>query len=305
VDYPLLFLGGPTGSGKSKLAVRLADHFPSEILNADSRQIYRDLVIGTNQPSVEQIRRVPHHLFGFLDPAVSFSAAEYERKALSIIRSVTSTGKMMIVVGGTGFYMKALLKGVWLVPPRNQDLRKRFQEMEIRQGMGFLHKMLKRLDPPSATKISANDDYRIIRALEIFFQSGRKRSELPQNREERFPALKFYLEPDRAVLYENIRERTEKMFEEGWVEEVVEILKNYPDFENLPAAASIGYREIVLLLMGQFDSETCKQTIIRKTCNYAKRQLTWFRNQDSFIRLPSGKELHKILESVLKWRGDD
>ena len=300
----MLLLGGPTGSGKNQLALRIGECFLCEIINADSRQLYRDLTIGTNQPSPAEILRVPHHLFGFLAPGSTFSSAEYEKLALPLVNDILQRKRLPLVVGGTGFYMKALLRGVWAVPPRNPSIRERLRTLEIKHGKAFLLKFLERVDPAWASRISPNDTYRVIRALEIFLQSGIRPSQLQDQQQERFIALKFYLDPDRKKLLENIKARTHEMFQIGWVEEVKRLLLIYPDFENMPAAGSIGYREIIRYLKGELDMSSCEEMINRKISQYAKRQLTWFRNQDAFARLPEGHELHKITESVLQLRGN-
>lgn len=293
-------IGGPTGSGKSQLALEIALRFRGEIINADSRQIYRDLIIGTNQPSVEEMRLVPHHLFGFLNPAVRFSAPDYERLAAPLVTRIASEGKIPVLVGGTGFYMKALLRGTWSIPSVDEKLRARLKKIERRRGKQFLHRFLKRIDPLSASRIEMNDTYRVIRALEIFFQTGKTRSALQPIMAERFQALKYCLEPERSELQKRIKERTEVMFQNGWIEEVKGLLQRYPDFDKMPAANSLGYFEIIRFLNGETDLEACRSKIVQKTTQYAKRQLTWFRNQDQFIRLNSLQELHKMLDSVLQ-----
>ena len=304
LNRPLLVIAGPTGSGKNRIALEIARDHPCEIVNADSRQIYRDLVIGTNQPTKEQMRMASHHLYGFLEPAESFSGADYERLATPVIDLILSRRRLPLVVGGTGFYMKALLHGVWPVGPKNEELRTRFRRIEHQRGRLFLHRMLQRLDPHSASKIASNDVYRVIRSLEILAQTGIRRSELPSENQEKFQAWKFYLDLDRQAIHKNIRERTQKMFQDGWVEEVKQLLQRYPEFEYLPAAAALGYREIVRYLKGEMDLESCKERIILRTNQYAKRQLTWFRNQDGFQPFPSLEQVGKIIQSVLQWEGD-
>lgn len=297
-------IGGPTGSGKNRLAMELALRFSGEIVNADSRQIYRGLVIGTNYPSQEEMNSVPHHLYGFLHPALRFSAAEYERAAASVIEGILRSQKLPVVVGGTGFYMKALLKGTWEVPGRDPVLRGRLESLTTRRGKEFAHRLLARLDPDSANQIPINDTYRVIRALEILLRTGKKRSQLVVNRTERFKAARFYLDVGRDLLNEVILGRTEQMFQNGWVEEVQGLLQEYPGFEGMPAGASLGYQEIIQFIRGECSLSECKEWVVRKTMQYAKRQLTWFRNQDQFVRLNSQQGLHKIIDSVLQLQSD-
>src|SRR5262249_33426839 len=153
-----------------------------------SRQIYRDLIIGTNQPTAEEQRLVPHHLFGFLAPQEQFSAAQYEKKATAVFREIQSRGNLPILVGGTGFYLKAFLKGTWPIPQRDPALKNRIEKIESRHSKHFLHRMLIRIDPSAAATIAPNDRYRVKRALEIFFQTGTKLTDHRQNRPDRFQA---------------------------------------------------------------------------------------------------------------------
>lgn len=297
----IVVIGGPTASGKNELALKIAGQFSSELINADSRQIYRELHVGTVQPSEAEKEAVPHHLYGFLPVDQSFTAADYQEQASKVILEVLQRGNLPIIVGGTGFYIKALLKGVWPVPPRDTELRKRFRRMESRKGREFLHRLLRRVDPASADAISINDTYRMIRALEIYFQSGKKRSELASENKDRWEALKFFIDIPREELRDRIRERTERMFQNGWLEEVRALLQRYPNFETMPAAASLGYRQIIHHLRGEMSLDECKEQVIRKTMQYAKRQTTWFRNQDSFVRVAGARELYKISD-VLELR---
>ena len=304
MNRPILLIGGPTGVGKNQLAKELALRFSGEIINADSRQIYRELTIGTNQPSSQDKSSVPHHLYDFLEPSARFSAADYERFAGQVIDEILSRRKLPIVVGGTGFYMKALLKGVWATPPKDADLSQRLKAALKRRGNLFMHRMLKRLDPESASQIAVNDQYRVIRALEIYFHTGRTKSEWNVPRKEQFNAGKFFLDQERGILNETIQKRTQQMFEKGWVDEVKILLQKYPDFEQMPAAASLGYPEILRHIRGELGRKDCEELIFLKTKQYAKRQLTWFRNQDRFLRLNSQDGLYKMIESVLQLRGD-
>jgi len=297
----ILFIGGPTASGKSLLALQIARETSCEIINADSRQIYRNLSIGTSQPDSDAIQEIPHHLYAFLEPSEEFTAADFERKASEVISQIIGRGNLPIVVGGTGFYMKALLHGVWPVGPRNEKLRKRLRAIHERHGIFFFHKMLMRLDPDSAANIAPQDTYRMIRALEILFQSGIPRSQLDRIQEERYNALKYFMDPGREKLHQNIEQRTNAMLAGGWIEEVKQLTAQYPGFENMPAAKSLGYFEILQHLNGQLNFEQCKEIINLRTKQYAKRQRTWFRNQDHFEPLSSEEPLYKMIEFVLQW----
>jgi tRNA dimethylallyltransferase len=299
LSFPVIIIGGPTGSGKNRVALEIAKKYPVEIVNADSRQIYKELIIGTNQPTAQEEQSVAHHLFGFLPPEESFTVANYERLAFPITKEIQSRGKIPIVVGGTGFYIKALLRGIWLVPEKNPELRQRLHEIERKKGKSHLHQILERIDPEAAKKISVQDVYRISRALEIFFQSGRKVSTL-QPKDERFETKRFFLDLSADELREKIHVRTDKLIENGWIDEVRGLLERYPDFGYMPAAAALGYREVIDHLRGKISLDECKKRINRKTWQYARRQRTWFRNQDQFTSIGSSSELQKMVDSVLQ-----
>jgi tRNA dimethylallyltransferase len=297
----ILFIGGPTASGKSYLALQIARDTSGEIINADSRQIYRNLSIGTSQPDTDAVHEIPHHLYAFVEPSQEFTAADFEQKASEVISQIIARGNLPIVVGGTGFYMKALLRGVWPVGPRNEELRKRLRTIHDRHGAFFFHKMLMRLDPESAANIAPRDSYRMIRALEILFQNGIQRSQLQKIQEERYNAQKYFIDPGREKLHQNIEQRTNAMLAGGWIEEVKQLIAQYPGFENMPASKSLGYSEILQHLNGKLNFEQCKEIINLRTKQYAKRQRTWFRNQDHFEPLSSEEPLYKMIEFVLQW----
>ena len=299
MNFPVLILGGPTGSGKSQAALEIASRYPAEIVNADSRQIYRDLVIGTNQPSDLEKQTAPHHLFAFLSPDQSFSVANYERVAYPTLQEILGRSKLPLITGGTGFYIKAILRGTWDVPAKDPELRNRIKKIETLKGKEHLHKVLQRVDPESSRTVPAADSYRVQRALEIYFQTGKKRSDIPQPK-ERFSAIKLFLDLPSEELKQKIQKRTELLFEKGWIDEVRKLLDRYPGFESMPASASLGYREIILFLQGKISIEGCKDEIFRNTWQYARRQRTWFRNQDGFLSVESSEKLQKIVDSVLQ-----
>ncbi len=176
----------------------------------------------------------------------------------------------------------------------------RLKRVESRRGRSFLYRMLQRLDSEAASRIALNDSYRVIRSLEIRMQTGKTISELQLAMPDRFHAVRFFVHPAREELQQNIRLRIDEMFAMGWTEEVERLLSKYENFLEMPAAAAIGYREIAALLEGKIDFESCKETIFRRTCRYAKLQNTWFRNQDAFLPVSGVRDLHKIVESVLQ-----
>lgn len=304
LNSSILFIGGPTGSGKNELALELAARFSGEIVNADSRQIYTDLIVGTNQPGNSEKATVPHHLYNFLHPAERFSAADYERRSMQLISEIRQRGNLALIVGGTGFYMRALLRGIWDVPQSDPGWTVRLRSMVERRGKVFAHRMLSRLDPKSAQQIPSNDSYRVLRALEIYFRTGQKRSLYAVPQKERFETARFYLDMDRPMLEEAIVKRIKQMFQRGWVTEVRSLMEKYPGFEGMPAARSLGYPEMIRHLRGELSLVEAEEIIVRNTLKYGKRQRTWFRNQDRFVRLNPQEGLHKNVESVLQLRRD-
>jgi tRNA dimethylallyltransferase len=296
----ILILGGPTCSGKSAVALRIAREFSAEIINGDSRQIYRGMSIGTNQPSKNEQREIPHHLFGFLEPSRNFSATEYENMAVPVIEEVNSRSKLALIVGGSGFYLKSLLKGAWMIPAADPKLRNRLRKIEKDRGKEYLHRLLQRVDPKSAAEVNPADAYRVGRSLEIYFQTGQKRSAFRTQRPDRFEALKYTIGPPMTKLRADIAARTDGMLAAGWLDETRELITKYPDFWTFPAAASLGYPEIRRHLAGELDLAECSAAITLKTSQYAKRQLTWFRNQDAFSLAESSEGVYKMIKSVLE-----
>lgn len=279
-------LAGPTGSGKSAAALGLARRFPAEIVNCDSVQIYRYLDIGTAKLLPAQREGVPHHLLDELSPDQHFTAGDFARRARPVLRSIVSSGRLPIVVGGTGFYLRALLEGLAPGPGRHEPVRARLAAREARRR-GSLHRILRRLDPTAAQRIHANDTKKLIRALEVHLLTRRPLSELFSEGRERlqgFRPLKVFLDPPRQELYRRLDLRAAWMFEAGLVEEVRGILERGfpPDCKPLE---SLGYRQALQVLRGEIDvAEGIRLTQI-ETRRYAKRQLTWFRREQSAVRI--------------------
>ncbi|MDO8643589.1 MAG: tRNA (adenosine(37)-N6)-dimethylallyltransferase MiaA [bacterium] len=269
---PIILICGPTASGKTKKALELAQNTNAEIISADSGQIYKELDIGTDKPTKEERNQVPHHLVDILNPNETFSAALFAEKAGQAIEEIRSHQKNVLIVGGTGLYIQALLEGLFQGPPRNEELR---QELEKKETP-LLYEELLKVDPEGMRH--KGNRQRIIRALEVFELTGEPISRLQkEQRKEKFPypIQKIGLTLEREALYERINQRVQKMFETGWVQEVEEIIKKWGD--SIPALNLIGYREISEHLKGKRDLDKTVQLVQQKTRNYAKRQLTWFR----------------------------
>lgn len=273
---PILFaLAGATGIGKSELSLRLAEHYGAEIIGVDSRQVYRGFTIGTAQPSASDMARVRHHLVDFLEPERKYSVGEFCRDVKNILQG--NPERNYILVGGTGLYMQTLMLGLPQIPAVPESAREELEKIAQAEGTGSLYKMALDADPELARSVEPNNVQRLIRILEVYRATGRKLSDWQKEREGGIGKLPvFWLQRERDVLYKRIDSRVDKMIKDGWVEEVRELSKTVP--LDAPAWQSLGYRE---LLAAQTDAEMAQviEEVKKKTRNYAKRQLTWFRGQ--------------------------
>jgi tRNA dimethylallyltransferase len=272
---------GPTASGKSALAVSLAKAFDGAIVSCDALQVYRCLDIGTGKIPVEERGGVPHHLLDVVDPDEEFTAADYIRTSAPIVMGLDSQGILPIVVGGTGLYLRALMLGLFEGPGRRPELRARISAVAERHGADFVHRMLARLDPDSADRIHPNDRVRMIRALEVIFSSHTTMSEMMSRRRsplEGYRFLLYGLAPPREQLISKIERRVNKMFRDGFVDEVRYLLENYGS--EVPAFKAIGYKELARYFSGELSLSEAEQQTVRATVQYAKRQMTWFRRED-------------------------
>jgi tRNA dimethylallyltransferase len=280
----LVVVLGPTGSGKTALSLSLAEHFHGEIVNCDSVAMYRESEIGTAKPSVADRARVPHHLFDFIDPTGYITAGEYARRARDVLRDVNSRGKLPVVVGGTGLYLRALLEGLFPGPQRSEELRERLRQRAAEKGSSYLHRIIERLDPAAAASIHANDAPKLIRAIEVCLASRQRMTELWRQRRQPlqgFHILRLGLDPDRNALYARINQRAEKMFASGLVGETVQLMKKYGD--SARPLTSLGYKQAVQLLRGEIDQKGALQAAQQAHRNYAKRQMTWFRREPEVV----------------------
>ncbi|HZT33533.1 MAG TPA: tRNA (adenosine(37)-N6)-dimethylallyltransferase MiaA [Bryobacteraceae bacterium] len=277
---PLIVILGPTGAGKSELALGVAEAFRGEVINCDSLQTYRYFDIGTAKLRPEERRGIPHHLIDILDPDQVFSAGDYTRAARQTLAELAKAGRLPVIVGGTGFYLRALVDGLFRGPSRDEALRARLAAKEQRRA-GTLHRLLRRLDSETATRIHARDVPKLIRALEICVLARRPASELFQSGRDAlvgYRALKLGLWPDRDALYQRLDRRSEQMFATGLVDEVRQILaRGFPP-ESKPFE-SHGYRQALQLLRGELNLKDAIFYAQRNTRRYAKRQMTWFRRE--------------------------
>jgi tRNA dimethylallyltransferase len=281
VAPPLIAIVGPTASGKSALALRLARARGGEIVSCDSLQVFRGLDIGSAKATADEQRQVRHHLIDIVDPDELFSAAEYAQRARAALADVTDRGQLPIVAGGTGLYLKALLEGLFAGPARDDARRRRLERMADRFGDERVHRLLRRLDPDAAARIQPRDRVRIVRALEVYWATGR-----PITAQQRAgaEALAGYctfllgLAPDRDALRRVVERRTHEMFERGLLDEVRGLLARGFGPELRPLQA-IGYREAVAVVRGEMTAEDAERAIVTATMRFAKRQMTWFRHQ--------------------------
>lgn len=272
-------LVGPTGSGKTALSITLAERFGGEIVNCDSVAVYREFYIGTAKPSPEERDRAPHHLLDILDPNDYMTAGDYSRRAREVLNDIKQRGRLPIVVGGTGLYLRALLDGLFAGPERSDELRERLRQREKQKGAGYLHRLLKRLDPDAAVRIHENDSPKVIRALEVCISAREPMSELwKQGRDPLtgFRILRIGLTPERNALYTRINERCRRMFDQGLVDETRTLMARYP---KAWALSSLGYKQASQYLRGEIDLKLALWAAQQSHRNYAKRQLTWFRRE--------------------------
>ena len=290
--------------GKTQVSLKLADILKGEIISFDSRQIYQFMDIGTAKPTKEEREKIHHHLIDVIPPDQKFSAADYSKKAREIITQIFEKGKQPMVVGGSGLYLKALIKGFFQGPPADQGIRERLKREAQTSGEISLFDRLKKIDPQAAERIHPHDLVRIVRALEIYELNGKPISECQQDGQyEPYPAsfIKIGLSLDRRVLYERINRRVEEMVEQGLLEEV-KSLKEIWNVLELKAFKTVGYREMILYLNGDLDFEGAIEKIKTNTRHYAKRQMTWFRKDKEITWLDTTDEnlIGKILDLLYR-----
>lgn len=298
----IIILTGPTGVGKTALSLFLAQKFNAEIVNADSMQIYRYLDIGTAKPTPTERAAVPHHLIDIRHPDEDYDAAQFRADANRVIKDIMARGKQALVVGGTMLYLKVLTQGIFPSPPADKTLRQHLKHLAEEKGRKWLHQYLRQIDPEAAHKIHPTDMVRLIRAIEVYELTGKPISW--HQRQHRFQAspydyLKICLYLPRETLYKRINERVELMFKQGLVAEVENLLKMGYTSDLKPLQA-IGYRHIIAYLKGEYTLEKAKELIKRDTRRYAKRQLSWWR-QDKEILWYQPQEKEAIERIIEQW----
>ncbi len=295
---PVVFVLGPTCTGKSRLGLLLASRIGGEIVNADSMQVYRGFDIGTAKPTAEEQRQIPHHLIDVAGPHEEFNAALFKRLADEAIRGIWARKRVPVVVGGTGLYIKAILFDLFPAPT-DGTLRASLRKQYAADPLG-LYETLKSIDPSYALRISHKDGIRVVRAIEVFRLTGNTMSrweEIHGFREARYRALRIGLRKDRTVLYERIDERVEEMLRSGWIEEVEALLRAGVG-DDCKALAGIGYRQVLLYLRRLISYEDMVQRIKAETRQYAKRQFTWFSKEQDVAWHEYPEEAEEIVSRV-------
>jgi tRNA dimethylallyltransferase len=275
----LVAILGPTGSGKTALSLIIAARFGGEIVNCDSVAIYRGFNIGSAKPSAEERARAPHHLLDIVDANHYMTAGDYARRARGVLNEIKARGKLPIVVGGTGLYLRALLEGLFPGPERSEELRERLRARQQQRGAEWLHRILQRLDVQAAGNIHAHDTPKVIRAIEVCLASRQRMTELWQKGRDPlrgFRILRLGLNPDRNRLYTRINDRARRMFDNGLAEETRLLLEKCPDAWAL---SSLGYKQAAQYLRGEIDLKLAIWAAQQAHRNYAKRQMTWFRRE--------------------------
>jgi len=283
----VVFIMGPTASGKTQAAIHLAQHYDVDIINADAAQVYRQMNIGTAKPDASELAQAPHNLIDFVDPAVSYSAAQFRIDALREIERSHIAGKTPVLVGGSMFYFKALEHGLSVLPGADEQVRERVLQHSKEVGWQQMHSILAEIDPQIAMKINSNDPQRIQRAFEIYEVTGKPPSQVfIENRSAPMPfqAVKLVIAPySRAVLHARIEQRFLNMLNMGLIEEVRQLRKRGDLSLQLPSMRTVGYRQVWQYLEGRISYDSMVEKATAATRQLAKRQLTWLRNQSGLV----------------------
>jgi tRNA dimethylallyltransferase len=276
----IIFLVGPTAVGKTAISVHAAKILNAEIISCDSMQVYKDMDIGTQKPSPAQLSRITHHMIGVISPLKNFSVADFRKKALRCIKVIERKGKEPLFAGGTALYMKALVDGLFPAPPADYVLRKKLLDEEAKNSQGYLHKKLLKIDVETAKLLHPHDTRRIIRALEVYANTKLPMSELKKQTKglkEQYNIRVFCLNRNRQDLYNIIDKRVDLMFRKGFIAECRKLKRKRL---SMTARRALGYKEVFDFLDGRICLYEAKELIKKQTRNFAKRQLSWFRNDN-------------------------
>ena len=295
----MIVVAGPTASGKTALAIRLAERFNGEILSCDSVAVYREMEIGTAKPTLEERVLVPHHMIDVAWPDQQVTAGDYSRLAREALLGITQRGKLPIVAGGTGLYLRALIDGLFDAPAARPELRERLRARAEQRGSFYLHRVLMRLDVEAAKAIHPNDVPKVIRAIEVSLVRTPMTEQWKRGRDrlEGYRILRLGLNPPRSRLYERINQRAAAMFDRGLIEETSRLTEHYG--RECRALGSLGYAQAAAVLAGELTREQAVAQAQQGHRNYAKRQITWFRRDAEMHGLAGlGSEQHVIDEAL-------
>ena len=302
-ETPLIAIVGPTASGKSTLGIEVALQINGEIINCDSVQVYKEIQVATAKTPLEERKGVPHHLIDFVSPDINYTAGEWAREAATKIEEIEARGRVPLLVGGTGFYLRALRQPFFVSPPTNESLRRRLNRIREKHGVEHLHRLLHRIDTHAARQLYPRDWPRVQRAIEVYLQTGQsivdQKPKRPEPHESSRRLRILALNPPRAELYKRINERTEAHFKAGLVDEVQSLLdRGFSPASN--ALGAHGYRRVVEYLQGLRDLDSAVEQTKLDVRHYAKRQLTWFRHEPGVEWFHGFGEENAILQSVLE-----
>ncbi|KKR89280.1 MAG: tRNA dimethylallyltransferase [Candidatus Wolfebacteria bacterium GW2011_GWA2_42_10] len=294
----IIVIVGPTASGKSDLAIKIAGKFNSEIISADSRQIYRGMDIGTAKPAKTEIRKIPHHLIDIKNPDENYTVAQYKKDCLKAIKMVLAKNKIPVLVGGTGLYIKTIADNLEIpeVKPDFQ-LREKLEKELKSKGLDYLYQKLIELDPEAAYIIDSKNPRRIVRALEITLKTEKPFSQQRKSGKKLFNCLKIGISLPKEKLREKINKRADKILKNGLIKEVKNLIKKYPF--DIPAFDAIGYREIINYLQGKVSLDETTALIKKNTWRYAKRQITWFKKDKKIIWIDNPQKAFAICRDWL------
>lgn len=302
MESKIIIIVGPTCSGKTNLSLLLANKLDSEIISADSRQVYKYLDIGTAKPTTEETGKIPHHFIDFLEPSDNFNASIFEKQALDVIVNIKKRDKLPIVVGGSGLYIRAIVDGIFDSVDTDEDYRTELAEKRKKYGNDYILGMLEKVDPKTASTLLPQNWKRIYRALEVFHITGEPIWKHQENhkRDINFNFFQFGLNWNREILYSNIEARVEKMINLGLVEEVENLLNMNFD-KNINALNTVGYKEIIKFIEGEISLERAIELIKRNSRRYAKRQLTWFRkdNRIKWFNVNNQDDFESIADNII------
>ncbi len=296
---------GPTASGKSRLAIEIAKKIKGEIIGLDSRQIYKNMSIGTAQLNKEEEEGIPHHLIGIKSPAERISAGAYAKLVLDEIKNIQSRNHVPIICGGSGLYFRSLIQGIFKGSKSDYDVRKKLENEYDKLGSHVLIDRLNRIDPDYAISVHPNNKKRLIRALEIYEITGKSPTEnykqQSKKNKSKLKILSIYLEWERKILNDRIKNRTRMMLKAGWIDEVEKLIRKYPN-KNLQPLDSIGYREIILWLNSNRTLDDLEKMIYIKTRQFSVRQIKWFKKEsiDFTIKMNNNSSIDKVSNNIIE-----